>query len=690
MLGMLVESPDKGESGKKRFRGSDDIASSEDLLERIAAKPDERVDARGLLASRLVDLIVGDPDRNFDNFRWIAFDSAPRRVWRPVPMDRDPAFLRAGGMLPWLVREAFLPKLVKYGSDYEDVTGLWASQAEVDRLLLAELDRPTWDSVVAAVQSALTDPVIQSAVASMPEEYQPVGGDFLVASLRSRRDQLPEVAQRFYSELAREVDIQGTAAPEVAEIARAGDGSVEVVLHADCQLPRLVAQNQDSDPIVCRNTYYRRRFDPAETDEVRVYLRGGDDQARVHGSGPQPILVRVIGGEGNDRVEDTSSGASRTLFYDQEGSNQLVSSSGARVEDDRWLGKVITDFVFENKDSTYRDYGSERSWELLGGHDSSAGLIAGLRSKRTDYGFRKDPWATRIEIGVLGSTGGGYGGDARVRWRLEGSDVVISTHASYGKQLSSYRFYGYGNDQPRIERSLAIVPTDEAVAGVELELPVGSRGTFTIGPVFKYIWPEPHPDGPLVEEERLGRQEFGQAGWVARFDLRRVDDETFPRLGFEVRGEATAYAPIQGPTDLFAAGRGEVRAYLPFLFGSAVAARVGGGSAWGTIPVHESIFLGGRRSLRGYQSERFAGDGAVYGGSELRIPLGRLTLLTRGRFGVLGFADAGRVYLGSASPGDWHTSWGGGLWYSTMGVTGSVLYGVGEQRRVHAYFGLPF
>jgi hypothetical protein len=32
------------------------------------------------------------------------------------------------------------------------------------------------------------------------------------------------------------------------------------------------------------------------------------------------------------------------------------------------------------------------------------------------------------------------------------------------------------------------------------------------------------------------------------------------------------------------------------------------------------------------------------------------------RAGILGIAEAGRVYLHSASPGGWHTVMGGGLW----------------------------
>jgi hypothetical protein len=608
-------------------------------------------------------------------------------------MDMDPAFLRGGGMIGWLVREAFIPKYVKFGPEYSDAAGLWDSQPEVDRLLLADLDWPTWDSTISAVQAALTDKVIDDAVRGMPPEYVQAGGDFLATSLKARRDDLRDVAWRFYSDMSEQVDVQATSAADVAEVSFADDGSVEVALHSDCQPPRLATEQNSGGAIECSIQYFERRFDPAQTEEVRVYLRGGDDQAVVHGSGAQKVRVRVIGGAGTDKLEDRSTpdGASRVVFYDSEGDDELIRGDGTRIEVSEWDGRVITDFITnESKDSTYRDFGDKPSWAILAQHEQSAGLILGLRRRATEYGFRADPWAQQTDVSARASVSGGFGGDLSLRRRLEGSRVVIAGSAGYSQGLWSYRFYGYGNDAPLTDRSAAIVPADEARAALELELPLGDRGTLAVGPAFRYLWTHPRPDGPLGVAGALGLTDFGQAGVTGRLRLRRVNDDVFPRLGFELRGEAGGWMPVQSDNDPFANAEGEARAYLPFLLGSAIALRVGGGSAWGDVPVHESIFLGGRRTLRGFQTQRFAGDGSLYGSSELRLPLGHLTLITRGRFGVLGFADAGRVYMGRKSPGDWHTSFGGGLWYSTMGVTGSVVYGVGEQNRLHAYFGLPF
>jgi hypothetical protein len=58
--------------------------------------------------------------------------------------------------------------------------------------------------------------------------------------------------------------------------------------------------------------------------------------------------------------------------------------------------------------------------------------------------------------------------------------------------------------------------------------------------------------------------------------------------------------------------------------------------------------------------------------------------------GAIGFADAGRVYTGGASPGGWHTGAGGGLWLGVVewSANGNILITNNPRRRV--LFGLGF
>src|SRR5207245_10472066 len=79
--------------------------------------------------------------------------------------------------------------------------------------------------------------------------------------------------------------------------------------------------------------YYQRTFDGRETEEIRVYLHGGDDRLVVRGaarSGRGPLL-RVIGGGGDDELMH-SSRTGRTKFYDDRGNNRFVKGPGTSVD----------------------------------------------------------------------------------------------------------------------------------------------------------------------------------------------------------------------------------------------------------------------------------------------------------------------------------------------------------------------
>jgi hypothetical protein len=90
--------------------------------------------------------------------------------------------------------------------------------------------------------------------------------------------------------------------------------------------------------------------------------------------------------------------------------------------------------------------------------------------------------------------------------------------------------------------------------------------------------------------------------------------------------------------------------------------RAGGRKLFGDAPFFEAATLGGEGSMRYMDTERYAGDASLYVTTELRVPLARFSLLMPLRAGVLGLAEAGRVYVDGASPGGWHSRAGGGVW----------------------------
>ncbi|NIR35055.1 MAG: hypothetical protein GWN73_03335, partial [Actinobacteria bacterium] len=223
-------------------------------------------------------MLIGDWDRHADQWLWAAFSEDEPASWRPIPTDRDQAFARLDGLVLSIARRR-LPMLASFGDEYDDAARYHFQARFIDRLALTGLERSVWDSTARALQAALTDAVIDDALAAIPDAAEPVGGPFLRAGLRSRRDALPRIATEMYELLAREPYVHGTGVAEVAEITGTENG-VEVTIR-----PATPA----STP------YFRRVFLSGETREVRLYLHAGDDRAVIDGQGRLPVKVRVIG-----------------------------------------------------------------------------------------------------------------------------------------------------------------------------------------------------------------------------------------------------------------------------------------------------------------------------------------------------------------------------------------------------------
>ncbi|HEX5724013.1 MAG TPA: hypothetical protein VFX98_01030, partial [Longimicrobiaceae bacterium] len=300
-LGQLEVRPTAGDEGP-RFAGAADVEGSEDLLEKLEESPNDRADARAFLTARLMDVLVGDWDRHLDQWRWAGFDRGGVRVWLPIPRDRDNALVRQTGLVAAVGRQV-VPMITTFGPRYGNLFGLVVHGSVLDRRILAGVERPAWDSTAAFIRARLTDRVIDDAVRRLPPEYHAVDGERIAGWLRARRDLLPQAAREYYALLATEVDVRATDAAETAEVERHADGSVEVRLRA----------GGGGAP------YFRRRFVPGETREVRVFLHGGDDRAEATGEGPARIRVRVLGGGGDDVL----AGGRGTVLYDDRGDNRF-------------------------------------------------------------------------------------------------------------------------------------------------------------------------------------------------------------------------------------------------------------------------------------------------------------------------------------------------------------------------------
>jgi hypothetical protein len=677
MLGGMEERPHDDGPG---FAGAKKIESTEDFLEKLEEDPENRVDARDWLATRLFDLWINDWDRHEDQYRWARYDRGGLRVWRPIPRDRDYAFVNYDGALLRLLGGSNA-KIVPFGGGYPDLVGLVINAQFLDRRLLAGLPRPVWDSVALAVQGRMTDGVIEDALRRLSPEHYALYGTEIAAKLRARRAALPAEAERFYRMLAREPEIHATDKPERAVIRRLPGGAVDVAIY----------QTHDGAPEA--TPYFYRRFSPVETKEVRVFLHGGNDQAVVEGTSPPAgILVRVIGGGGDDRLEDRGRGA-RTAFYDNRGENLFLRGETTVVDERDYAGPS-----WERGGLTTppRDWGrSTSAFRPIVEWRSNVGVVVGGGPASKEYGFRRYPWASSQHLRALWAPAHTrFGVEYLGEWRRTGTDDLWRVDAR-ATELEPTLFHGFGNDTGRrLDEDAYRVWEREVVLEPALDLALTPRVRLAFGPALRYVAPRPEAGSPADIERPNGSDDYFQGGARARAFLDRRDSVPWPRRGFRVEAGGAAYPLVGGDAGAFGEAHAEARGYVPvpLPLETTLALRAGGKRVWGEFPLQEAAFVGGAGTVRGFNYQRFAGDASLFGSAEARVKLARANLLVRGDLGVLGLADAGRVWFDGDSPGGWHTAVGGGVWFSFLDRkhTVTAAYAHGERSMLYFRMGLPF
>ncbi|MEW5929792.1 MAG: BamA/TamA family outer membrane protein [Gemmatimonadota bacterium] len=662
--------------------GADKIKKTENFFDDLESGPDHRLDSRDYLAGRLMDLLFGDWDRHEDQYQWARFDRDGVKLWRAIPRDRDYVFVDYDGAL---VRAAngIYPKAVLYGPRYpRTLYGLTINAQYLDRRLLADLPRPAWDSVAAALQARLSDAVIEQALRRMPPEYYRLSADEVGQALRGRRDRLRDVAARFYTQVNTEPEVHGTDEDELLEVERFPDGSIDVRIF-------LV-----EDGVVARQPHFRRRYVPEETREVRIDMHGGDDRSVVRGTAGRSILVRVIGGGGDDVFEDRGRTAgTRTAFYDSRGDNRFVRGAGTRVDERPYDEPEHTRGNLTDPPRTWGGGGSLFSPRV--GWKSNVGPVIGGGPGGTRYGFRRHPHATRWSLDVLYAPfenrwGAEYAADFR---KVASPDFLGITARLSDMEVT--RFHGFGNETPRGGDGdhYKVWHTQAAVEPLWHRF-LGERTRLSYGPVLRWYDAEVEDGTPVAAFRPRGADPFGEVGAQAEAELDRRDSESFPRSGFRLVAGGSAFPfawDLDGP---FGRAHAEGSGYLslPGERGPTLALRAGGVRALGDFPFQEAAFVGGSRTLRGYSHQRFAGDAAVYGNAELRAPLFPANLGVRGDLGVTALADAGRVFVDGEDSDRWHTSLGGGLWFAFLQrrAVASVLYARGENDELYFRLGFPF
>lgn len=677
MVGYIEERPVAGKKRPHDFAGADDVEGTFDMFKEIARTPAEQPDRRGYIRARLMDFLLGDWDRHQDQWRWARMERGKLAIWRPIPRDRDQAFSDYEGLMLGVARRA-VPKLGTFDSTVaENVAGLMYNARVLDRHLLGGTAPEQFDSVAHELQAALTDSVIDHAVAALPPEHRARDSAQLAGTLRARRDDLDEAARDFARILADDINLFGTERADVVRIRRAGR-EVEVAIYASRD-----SANRDA-------AYVRRHTSRDLTHEFRVKLLGGDDEVEVEGDGFDGPTVFLVTGEGADRVRDGSAGGRLELF---DADSLAIEGQEPKVHRTPWSA----DLPSEDNPVPERDWGHSRSTIPVLSYRSEFGVELGVKYARTDFGFRARPWLSRISGAFSVATGsGGIRAEARYErfLRMSRSRWELLARVT---QLQVIGFFGFGNENENEDEdnnAYNRVRNTQVLLRPSYIVALKRHSAIEFGPVLRFTHTRLDDDRLIGELAPRGTPDYGQVGLRAELssDHRHIDSTG--QRGLQVLAGGTLYPKLWDVTSTVGEVHGAVTAHLPapsLPLHPTLALRVGGRKVWGPYAWFDAAFVGGSRTVRGLREQRYAGDAGVLANAELRVRAGRITLLVPTNVGFLGFADVGRVFLEGESSQRWHAGFGGGVWLWALQPANVVSFTVASaEGRTAVYFTTGF
>ncbi len=242
-------------------------------------------------------------------------------------------------------------------------------------------------------------------------------------------------------------------------------------------------------------------------------------------------------------------------------------------------------------------------------------------------------------------------------------------------------YHGLGNATPAGLAGFHDVRQRQWLVQPALAWRLNDRSDLSLGPVAQYSTTEGQGTGFLATTRPYGAGDFGQVGLRLGLFLDERDRDRNPQSGVLLDLGGTWYPGIWDVRSSFVSLAANAAAYitLPLPFHPVLVLRGAGRKLTGTFPFHEAAFLGGRGSVRRLDLQRYAGDAALNGTTELQVPLVRFPLVVPMDIGAYLYADAGRVFVAGDSPGGWHTGAGLGFWLGILSPGTALNFELGDR-----------
>ena len=637
--------------------------STSTIFNKRLEKPGVEVDQQSYLKARMLDFLIGDFDRHYEQFKWGEREENGRKVIYVVPKDRDQAFFRSDGVVMRLFAYNNMPFLKGFRYDIPSPHWYGFVARDVDGLFLNQLNREDWKAQLTDINVALTDSVIEQAVKVLPPAIYKIDSAAMTGKLLSRRDELQGKGLMYYSFLAKKVNVVGTNLDDEFRVSASGkDIKVEMF-----QKDTSANEKQIS---------YSRVFSEEETKEIRFYGLNGSDVFRIGEDVSTRIKFRIVGGKGED-IFDISGNAKNIVYDDASEDNEIIGR------------RRTTNLISHRKDVNsyeFREntYNSSRIPTINVGFNIEDQFMAGLGVSFTKQGFRKAPFASQHQVSSLVSF-------VNQAYQVKYSGEVIDIYRHYDLVMNAAlvnphlnNFFGLGNEtikDPLKPLSYYRVRFSSLSGDVAARKRfIYNKMSISIGPSFYYYWNNldensgrilSYPADVGLDSTNVYTSKFYVGGHLA-FRFSTMQNDLLPVKGITWSTGLISLASVTSTGLPVTRLSSDLSLYAPlssnrrFTF----VLHTGGGHIFSdNFEYFQALTLGANNFLRGYRKNRFSGSTMAYASTELRMRLFKLqSRILPGDFGLVGFNDLGRVWIKPEHSGKWHSSQGGGIYFTPFNL----------------------
>lgn len=635
-----------------------DTKSTAKVIDKLIDDSKNHVDQEAVLRVRLLDMMIGDWDRYFDQWRFGTNDTGVGKLYYPIPRDRDNAFFYSDGLFVKSLSLAALPYLQGFRKHYPNIKWFNWEERNFDRFFMNNLDEPTWKRIINKFQANETDTVISEAVKQLPPEIYKLDSSKITVKLKSRRDLLLKNAMKYYRFLSKEVNVVGSNKNEYFKVFNSGD-SLEVKVYKR-------KRNTDSSTVM-----FDRVFSSRSTKFINLYGLNGDDIFEVDSSANSKIKLRIIGGKGRDTFN--INGNVRNVIYDFKTDSNLI------VHSHKTKNEISTDPNVNLYDITGYNYNSYRLPLLSVAYNLEDGLVAGIGYSLKTYSFRKDPYSTYQAITSLYNFNSGkyqvnYTGEFN---QLINKYDIVANGSLFNTVLNNY--FGLGNET-KIDKSKGFdfykVRYNYLSGDLLLRKRFHNLAELNFGTSYYHYWNHYMDNkGKILSQPSFAGLDSADIysdksylGGKISIIIHNTNSDLLPTRGVYWNTEFTSLFGMNKDSRQITKLTSDMAVYASFNDPTKLVTvlRLGYGHIFSeNYEYFQALSLGENNFLRGFRKDRFSGRSLLYQSTEFRFKLfDSKSYIVPGAVGLIAFNDIGKVWTQNQTSRKWHDSFGGGLYYS--------------------------